>query len=96
MVSAANQRSSEAAGLSFILGARIPRHPYVVAQWREEHSDEIPDGHPLTQPWPAGLTDARRDLIYDQYRTDRARRTLAPWHIVGPGPGDSPSGPAMA
>ncbi len=39
--------------------------------------NEIPDGHVFTQPWPAGPTDNRRDqVIYYQYRADRARRTL--------------------
>ena len=78
MVSAANQQAIEAAGLSFILGARIPDVPYVVKTWREDHPDtEIPDGHVFTQPWPAGATDKRRDqVIYYQYRADRARRTL--------------------
>ena len=78
MVSAANQKAIEDAGLSFILGARIPDVPYVVKTWREKHPDtEIPDGHVFTQPWPAGPTDNRRDqVIYYQYRTDRARRTL--------------------
>ncbi len=65
-------------GLSFILGARIPDVPYVVQAWRHEHPDEqIPDGHIFTQPWPAGPKDQRRDqIIYYQYRADRARRTL--------------------
>jgi transposase len=78
MVSAANQKAIEDAGLSFILGARIPDVPYVVAAWRHEHPDqELPDGHVFVQPWPAGPTDKRRDqVIYYQYRTDRARRTL--------------------
>ena len=78
MVSAGNQRAIEAAGLSFILGARIPDVPYVVKAWRETHPDtEIPDGHLFTQPWPASPTDNRRDqVIYYQYRADRARRTL--------------------
>ena len=68
----------EATGLSFILGARIPEIPYVIAQWRREHPDQpIPDGLILTQPWPAGPTDQRRDqVIYYQYKADRARRTL--------------------
>ena len=48
MVSEANQKAIEAAGLSFILGMKIPRVPYVVAQWRREHpGEEIPDGHVL-------------------------------------------------
>jgi hypothetical protein len=78
MVSAANQAALEAAGLSFILGARIPDVPYVVQRWRRAHpGEEIPDGRVFVQPWPAGETDARRDqVIYYQYRADRARRTL--------------------
>ena len=40
MVSAANQKAIEAAGLSFILGARIPDVPYVVKTWRKNHPDE--------------------------------------------------------
>jgi Transposase DDE domain len=78
MISEANQQQIEAAGLSFILGAKIPHIPYVVAQWRREHPDEpIPDGHIFTQPWPAGPNGSRRDqMIYYQYRADRARRTL--------------------
>jgi Transposase DDE domain len=78
MISEANQKQIEAAGLSFILGMKIPHVPYVVAQWRREHPDEqIPDGHIFTQPWPAGPGGGRRDqMIYYQYRADRARRTL--------------------
>jgi hypothetical protein len=78
MISDANKRAIEAAGLSFILGMRIPDVPYVLQQWRQDHADEeIPDGHIFTQPWPAGPTDKRRDqLIYYQYRHDRAGRTL--------------------
>jgi hypothetical protein len=78
MISEANQKAIEAAGLSFILGARIPHVPYVVAQWRREHpGQQIPDGQVFTQPWPAGPTARRRDqVIYYQYRHDRARRSL--------------------
>jgi hypothetical protein len=78
MVSAASQKAIEDAGLSFILGARIPDIPYVIAQWRREHpGQEIPDGHIFTQPWPAGPAGNRRDqVIYYQYKADRARRTL--------------------
>jgi hypothetical protein len=78
MVSEANQKDIEAAGLSFILGARIPYVPYLVAQWRREHpGDEIGDGQVFTQPWPAGPAGGRRDqVIYYQYKADRARRTL--------------------
>ena len=78
MVSESNQKQIEAAGLSFILGMRIPDIPYVVAQWHREHPGEpIPDGHVFTQPWPAGPTGGRRDqVIYYQYRHDRGRRAL--------------------
>jgi Transposase DDE domain len=78
MVSEANQKQIEAAGLSFILGMKIPHVPYVVKQWRREHPGAgIPDGHVFTQPWPAGPTARRRDqVIYYQYKADRARRTL--------------------
>jgi Transposase DDE domain len=78
MISDANKKAIEAAGLSFILGMKIPETPYVVTEWRREHPDEpTPDGLILTQPWPAGPTDRRRDqVIYYQYKADRARRTL--------------------
>ncbi len=78
MVSEANQKQIEAAGLSFILGMKIPQIPYVVKQWRREHpASDIPDGHVFTQPWPAGRNGGRRDqVIYYQYKADRARRTL--------------------
>jgi hypothetical protein len=78
MVSEANQKAIEAAGLSFILGAKIPHEPYVVKQWRREHpGEQIPDGEIFTQPWPAGPNGGRRDqVIYYQYRHDRARRAL--------------------
>jgi hypothetical protein len=78
MVSEANQKAIEAAGLSFILGARIPSEPYVVKRWRREHpGEQIPDGEVFTQPWPAGPNGGRRDqVIYYQYKADRARRTL--------------------
>ena len=77
MVSQANQKAIEAAGLSFILGMRIPHVPYVVSRWRREHpGEQIPDGHVFIQPWPAGPNGRRDQVIYCQYRHDRARRTL--------------------
>jgi hypothetical protein len=79
MISAASKKAIEDAGLSFILGMKIPNIPYAVAEWHREHPDEqMPDGLILTQPWPAGPADKRRDLvIYYQYKADRARRTCA-------------------
>jgi hypothetical protein len=78
MVSEANKRAIEAAGLSFILGARVPDVPYVVKAWRKDNPGaQIPDGHIFTQPWPAGPADKRKDHTYlYQYRAERARRTL--------------------
>jgi hypothetical protein len=51
---------------------------YIIDAWRREHpGEDIPDGHVFTQPWPAGPKNDRRDqVIYYQYRADRARRTL--------------------
>jgi hypothetical protein len=78
MVSESNQKAIEAAGLSFILGAKIPSEPYMVKRWRREHpGEQIPDGQIFIQPWPAGPNGGRRDqVIYYQYKADRARRTL--------------------
>jgi Cation efflux family len=81
MISEANHKAIEDAGLSFILGTKIPDEPYAVAQWRREHpGQDLPDGQVFTQPWPAtGAQKAagRRDkTIYYQYRADRGRRTL--------------------
>lgn len=55
MTSEANQKAIEAAGLSFILGMKVPDVPYQVGEWRREHpGEDIPDGHVVIQPWPAG------------------------------------------
>jgi hypothetical protein len=78
MISENNMTAIEAAGLSFILGMRIPDIPYVISEWRQQHPDEpIPDGHVFVQPWPAGPRGDRRDQMrYYQYTDGRARRTL--------------------
>jgi len=78
MISENNMKEIEAAGLSFILGMKIPHVPYVINEWQREHPGEpIPDGHVFIQPWPAGPTDKRKDQVrYYQYKHDRARRTL--------------------
>jgi hypothetical protein len=78
MISENNMKAIEAAGLSFILGMKIPEVPYVVAEWRKTHPDtEIADGQVFVQPWPAGPTAKRKDQVrYYQYKHDRARRTL--------------------
>jgi len=81
MISEANQVAIKAAGLSFILGTRIPFLPDVVREWRDNHPAEtIPDGLVLTQPWPATSAEKTRGIpdrvIYYQFSHDRARRTL--------------------
>lgn len=81
MISEANQVALQAAGLSYILGARIPFLPDVVREWRDTHPDEaIPDQLVLTQPWPATSSEKARGIpdrvTHYQYRHDRARRTL--------------------
>jgi len=78
MLSEANKKAIEATGLGFILGNRIAHVPYVVSEWHQHNSAaDIPDGLTLTQPWPPGPNNTRRDqVIYYQYRHDRARRTL--------------------
>ena len=78
MLSDANKREIEAAGLGFILGNRFTHIPYVIDEWRKHNPGvEIPDGLTLTQPWPPGPNSTRRDqVIYYQYRADRARRSL--------------------
>jgi len=59
MVPEANQKQIEAAGLSFILGAKIPHMPYVVSRWRREHPDEqIPHGVSSPSPGLPGRTTA--------------------------------------
>lgn len=81
MISEANQVALQAAGLSFILGSRIPFLPDVVREWRDKHPEEqIPDQLVLTQPWPATSSEKSRGIpdrvVHYQFRHDRARRTL--------------------
>jgi transposase len=81
MISQANQVALQAAGLSYILGARMPYLPDVVREWRDKHPHEaIPDQLVLTQPWPATSSEKARGIpdrmIHYQYRHERARRTL--------------------
>ena len=81
MISEANQVAMAAAGLSFVLGTRIPYLPDVVREWRDKHPEEaIPDGLVLTQPWPSTSSEKARGIpdrvVHYQFRHDRARRTL--------------------
>jgi hypothetical protein len=69
MVSEANQKAIEAAGLSFILGMKIPQLPYVVAQWRRSR--------------PSGSLQAGHRLLMNSSETSRgATPSSAPYQIV--------------
>ncbi len=59
MVSEANEKAIEAAGLSFILGMKIPRVPYVVAQWRREHPGQDIAGRARVHPGLARRAERR-------------------------------------
>jgi hypothetical protein len=51
IISEANQKAIEAAGLSFILGMRISDVPCQVDRWRHEHpGEDIPDGTSSPSP----------------------------------------------
>ncbi|WP_290514622.1 IS1634 family transposase [Aeromicrobium sp.] len=81
MFSEANREAIEDAGLSYIIGARIPEEPFQVKKWRADHPGvDIADGQVFTQPWPAvGVAKAagRRDKVtYIRYKADSARRSL--------------------
>ena len=77
MMSEANCKDLEDAGLTFIVGARIPDVPYQVEQWRRDHPDQpIADGQVFVQPTTMGpKADQRQRTIFYQYRADRAKRT---------------------
>jgi hypothetical protein len=71
VISEANQKTIEAAGLSFILGMKIPHALRGRPVAREHAGEQIPDAHVFTQPWPAGPNGGGRgQIIYYQYRHD--------------------------
>ena len=81
MISEANQIALQAAGLSFILGTRIPQLPDLVRDGATHTpTRRFPTGLTLTQPWPSTSSEKARGIpdrvIHYQYRHDRARRTL--------------------
>jgi hypothetical protein len=82
MISENNQVALQAAGLSYILGTRIPFLPDVVREWRDQHPGEaVRDQLVLTQPWPATGAEKARGIpdrvVCYQFRHNRARRTLS-------------------
>ena len=83
MISEANQVALQGAGLSYILGARIPYLPDVVREWRDKHPDEaIPDALVLTQPWPSTGSEKSRGIPTESSTTSTPRPgpKNAAWH----------------
>ncbi|XPN98009.1 IS1634 family transposase [Georgenia sp. SUBG003] len=78
MFSYDNRQGIIDAGLSYILGARIPEVPYVIEQWMRANPDTAPeDGQIFTARTHTGPAGQRREhRIHYQYRAARARRTL--------------------
>lgn len=78
MLSHENRDAIEAAGLSYILGAKMPQVPYAIEQWTKANPGAAPqDGQIFTARTFTGPAGARREArIYYQYRSARARRTL--------------------
>ena len=78
MVSEKNRKAIEAAGLSFILGMKIPDIPWVVTDWHcERHPGvEVSDGQIFTQPWPAPTRLAATRSSTTSTAPTWARRTL--------------------
>ena len=78
MMSEANCKDLEDAGLTFIVGARIPTCPTRSSSGASIIPTEpIPDGQVFVQPTVMGpKADQRQRTIFYQYRADRAKRTL--------------------
>jgi hypothetical protein len=80
MISQANQVALRAAGLSFILGARIPLAPDVLREWRDKHPNRLSR---TGWCWPAvGSTSTEKArgipdrVIHTRYSHDQTHRTL--------------------
>lgn len=70
MLSEANLAALEDAGLTFIVGARIPDLPCVVVEWQRTHPGEpVADQQIFAQSTVMGTkADLRRRTIFYQYR----------------------------
>ena len=78
MLSHENRTRLIDAGLSYIIGQKVPEIPYVVQKWFDEHPGQpVEDGQIFSTPTYTGPAGNRREArIYYQYRAARARRTL--------------------
>ncbi|HEX5201942.1 MAG TPA: IS1634 family transposase, partial [Actinoplanes sp.] len=75
MLSAGNLNAIEDAGFSFIVGSRITKAPYDLAEHFTRHGDYFTDGQILesTRAMGAGRHERTRRIVY-QYRFKRAQR----------------------
>lgn len=78
MLSHENRKKIVDAGLSYIIGQKVPEMPYVITQWKKDHpGTPVQDGQVWATPTYTGPAGDRREArIYYQYRAARARRTL--------------------
>ena len=78
MVSDANRKALVAAGLSYIIGEKLPEVPPAIRRWMEANPEAAPEnGMILSWPVYEGPASQRRKaLTYYQYRENRAKRTL--------------------
>lgn len=78
MVSDANRKAIIDAGLSYIIGEKLPEIPYPIRKWIEKHPGQAPqNGMILSHPVYEGPAGQRRKaMTYYQYRQQRAKRTL--------------------
>ena len=75
MLSAANLNALEDAGFAFIVGSRISRAPYDLAEHFARHGNYLPDGKVLESARIMGTgKNARTRRVVYQYRFKRAQR----------------------
>jgi hypothetical protein len=75
MLSAANLNALEDAGFAFIVGSRLAKAPYDLAEHFEAHGDYFADGQILESSRVMGTgTAARERRIVYQYRFERRKR----------------------
>jgi hypothetical protein len=75
MLSAANLNALEDAGFAFIVGSRLAKAPYDLAEHFDRHGDHFADGQVLESVRVMGTgTSARSRRIVYQYRFERRKR----------------------
>ncbi len=73
MLSAANLNALEDAGFSFIVGSRITKAPYDLAEHFERHGNHFADGQTLesTRTMGAGAQARDRRVVYRLFTLER-------------------------